>query len=446
MKFVNVKSVFLFLITAAMLFMLMSCYSEEKNNTVDANTNQEIVIDETAEPVNEDLDNIFIMNEGSQLYPFFNGYAVIRNNKSGNFAIIDTSGNIVMTYDEHPNVFPYHLIFPDELLIYADATGGMENSTFCIMDLKGNVLFEFAEHNINFERVNLDNYTIEVNQLAGEQNSNRRQYGVLDTDGNWIMEITDGYKSMYGVSKNVVLCVVDTGIQIGTYDSALLINTDTGKTLELTQGVMGSVSNTLHSRPYENNGKTIMITTIENQSGIYALNEDLSYELIMYHDAPASSDGVGILSGGVFYVDSEKAFFDLGGQKMMDIPQETVNFYQSEYTKYPYIKDNLLQKVFKDTDGTTKYTLVDINDNHMYEPNKLRFTGEIYEGLVPVKGDDYVGYIDTSGNRVLDLTQGFTEVSAFKNGIAIGYSTQYDCNVYIDLNGNILFMDKIQYK
>lgn len=427
--------VFAIILVGTIMMLLITQSPQRKNN----NTEKPVVTDEQIKK--------YVLSEGSQLYPFYAGYAVIRDNNTAQFAIINHHGDVLISSDERPDIFPYHRLFNNGLFLYADITTGMSNPVFKIMDIEGRLLLDFADYNMTFIRVNPENDTIEVTRTPEDSNSNEPQYGILDSTGRWIMETTDGYKSMFALSNNIVLCVIESSSNPDHYDRAVLINTDSGEKLELSNGVLGSISNSLHSRPTETENKIVALTTIDDQTGVYSINNDLSYKLIFpYDDSIKASSGTGLLSEGIFYISDKKALYNLEGEKVLDITEETIGFYQSVYTKYPYMSDGFLQKVFKNVSGDTLYTLIDKNGNITYEPSDLRFIGGISEGLIPVKNNDFTGYIDTNGNKVLGINGEFGDVSSFNDGIAIVYSTAYEAYVYIDTEGNILFENTIKYR
>jgi len=136
---------------------------------------------------------------------------------------------------------------------------------------------------------------------------------------------------------------------------------------------------------------------------------------------------------------------DLNGNKITELNNETIEMYKDLYDTYPYFTNGYMQRVVFNDSGSKFYTVTDRNGNFMYDPNKLEFESRISSGLILVKSKDFEGYINVNGDVVIGEDGDFSGLSPFSDGIAIVYSKTVGAYVYIDTEGNILFLDKIVY-
>jgi|GEM_PF-5863974 len=224
------------------------------------------------------------------------------------------------------------------------------------------------------------------------------QYGILNNEGNWVIELTSEYgEPSYRGSAIFLLKKYDDN---GEHDN-IYFNASTNNTF---------IRNNDYDKLNFNRGYAISIdydgiTTLVDTEGIelFSLDKECIYGEV--------GDGLVFLS---YYEDfyREKViqgFYDTSGSMVIDLSEYDIR-------NQPYFTEGYAFLELKNEQESVFATIIDTKGNFQFEPKKIEtdsYDTYISDGLLKV---DYDEFMDMQGNIVLNLDI-FGEVYNFRNSI-----------------------------
>jgi len=268
-----------------------------------------------------------------------------------------------------------------------------------VINISGEIIFDAEKegcilvHNFNRDSYLYDGFVI-VSKFIDTFEVTEEQYGILNNDGNWALELTNEYSEPnYCGSGIFLLTQYNDGERNQIYFNANTGNTfihDSDDELEFSQGYAIS---TIYGYP---EGITKLIDSEGKE--MFSLNKSCYFG--------SFSEDLIYLSHG-----ENQGFYDVSGNMVVDLSEYNIINTPCFTDGYAFLRLNNEQ-------GSYFFTTIDKQGNLQFEPKNTEANSDISisDGLIKV---NYSEFIDMQGNTVVNFNSG--KNYDFKNGILRDY-------------------------
>lgn len=390
----------------------------------------------------------------SKAYDFSDGYAWVQFKKDGveYYGIIDTDGKIIYE-DTYNNQNAYRFYPMSGSICYMSCSG-----VYNIIDSNGKILMSSESGEIDEVLAVGDGRALVYKNNSGV-NSSEHLYGVLDSNGNWIQQLSDWGAEL---SSSYSWYYAGDGMFVFNANSKIIYNSNDNSCMSISRASAKTYRDYSSSQYLQNNDVTFYFS---NNTAFFAPSDNQFYPTQFCHLDKASltdlnnadyseiTSYIALNSNGTYEEISEfenetcgKLLRDNGDyleiNDYANNTTSTISKYSSSMIQSLLFYGDYGLLLLKGADKEIYFTLIDKNGNEKFEPIKCsNFKYINYSGgkIVTNTGKDIYSIYDESGN-VLAEGLNYDRINGFYDDIAVAVDAE-DNSCYINSKGEKILMN-----
>ncbi len=367
--------------------------------------------------------------------PFSDDVAWVTLKKPAITVCVDKFGKILFAPEDG------HIVYGEEkfyngVCILRDSN----NQEYKMIDKKGNTVFLFKDGDTKLDVSEFveGGFTIVTGTYESIKGTESK-IGLLDAKGQWAIPLSSDILRIEFCGEGMFLVTTETEEKL--YNSAekqmYAIQTPptvTDKSFVPTVEFLNGKCTFIATIPDENNLGYGYIVALDTHGII-----DVLFETPYPHTKTCGnmSDGLIFVSEFKSLGNEQKAFFDINGNKVIDLSE-----YEQFYTDKPYFINGYCSMNINDF-----CLVIDKQGNEMFEPIKMHGSqrssetcGKIVNGLIGIyNADGPTYYYDLNGNAVVGPIDSWNDVPEISCERIMGRSAVGADVHYYDLSGNLVF-------